>query len=121
MPTPVLTTKLYIPQPRPELVPRPRLLQKLTDGITPQRRLTLVSAPAGFGKTTLVSHWLTQNDDVGMMNGDPKIHHSSFIIHHSDVAWLTLEESDNDLGRFLTYVVAALQQVEPDVGQTVRG
>ncbi|MCB0169891.1 MAG: tetratricopeptide repeat protein [Anaerolineae bacterium] len=121
MPTPVLTTKLYIPQPRPELVPRPRLLQKLTDGITPQRRLTLVSAPAGFGKTTLVSHWLTQNDDVGMTNGDPKIHHSSFIIHHSDVAWLTLEESDNDLGRFLTYVVAALQQVEPDVGQTVRG
>ncbi|MCB9078574.1 MAG: tetratricopeptide repeat protein [Anaerolineaceae bacterium] len=121
MPTPVLTTKLYIPQPRPELVPRPRLLQKLTDGLTPQRRLTLVSAPAGFGKTTLVSHWLTQTDGGETMDVEPKTHLSSFIIHHSDVAWLTLEESDNDLGRFLTYMVAALQQVEPDVGQTVRG
>ncbi|MCB0164631.1 MAG: tetratricopeptide repeat protein [Anaerolineae bacterium] len=121
MPTPVLTTKLYIPQPRPELVPRPRLLQKLTDGLTPQRRLTLVSAPAGFGKTTLVSHWLTRNDEARKMNGEPRIHLSPFIIHHSDVAWLTLEETDNDLGRFLTYVAAAIQQVEPDVGQTMRG
>ena len=56
MVSPLLQTKLYIPRSRPELVPRPRLLERLDAGL--HRKLTLVSAPAGFGKTTLVSEWV---------------------------------------------------------------
>ena len=52
----ILTTKLYIPPPRPELVSRPRLVKKLNEGL--HHKLTLISAPAGFGKTTLVSDWI---------------------------------------------------------------
>ena len=55
MTTPLLTTKLYIPPVRPELVPRPSLIQRLNEGL--DRKLTLISAPAGFGKTTLLSEW----------------------------------------------------------------
>ncbi len=53
----LLTTKLYVPQPRPNLVPRPRLVERLNEGLRLGHRLTLVSAQAGFGKTTLVSEW----------------------------------------------------------------
>ena len=84
MATPFLKTKLYIPPVRPELVPRPRLIERLNAGL--HRKLTLVSAPAGSGKTTLLSEWAS---------GRP-------------VAWLSLDEGDNDLIRFLTYLVAAL-------------
>jgi hypothetical protein len=58
MDTQILTTKLYIPPVRPGLVPRPRLLQRLDEGLRPGHRLTLVSAPAGYGKTTLLSEWI---------------------------------------------------------------
>jgi LuxR family maltose regulon positive regulatory protein len=58
MPTSFVTTKLYIPSLRLSLVPRPRLLQKLDEGLHMGRRLTLISTPAGYGKTTLVSAWL---------------------------------------------------------------
>lgn len=57
MTTPILATKLYIPPPRPNVVSRPRLLEQLNEGL--HRNLTLISAPAGFGKTTLVSAWVT--------------------------------------------------------------
>jgi ATP/maltotriose-dependent transcriptional regulator MalT len=57
MTTPILATKLYIPPPRPNVVSRPRLLERLNEGL--HRNLTLISAPAGFGKTTLVSAWVT--------------------------------------------------------------
>jgi LuxR family maltose regulon positive regulatory protein len=83
----LLTTKLYIPPVRPELVPRPRLIERLNAGL--HRKLTLISAPAGFGKTTLLSEWV-----AGC--GRP-------------VAWLSLAESDNDPTRFLAYFIAALQ------------
>jgi LuxR family maltose regulon positive regulatory protein len=58
MSAPILATKLYIPPPRLDLVPRPRLLEQLNDGPRSGRELTLISAPAGFGKTTLVSEWV---------------------------------------------------------------
>ena len=57
MHTQLLTTKLYIPPARPNLVPRPRLLERLDEGLRLSRKLTLVSAPAGLGKTTLLSDW----------------------------------------------------------------
>jgi len=85
----ILTTKLYIPPVRPSRVSRPRLLQRLDGGVAMGCKLTLVSASAGFGKTTLVSDWI-----AGC--GRP-------------VAWLSLDEGDNDPTRFLAYVVAALQ------------
>ena len=97
MSTPLLTTKLYIPPTRPELVPRPHLIERLNGGLN--RKLTLISAPAGFGKTTLVSEWV-----AGC--GRP-------------VAWVSLDEGDNDLIRFLTYLVAALQTVDAGIGQDV--
>jgi LuxR family maltose regulon positive regulatory protein len=119
---PILTTKLNPPRTRRKFVLRPRLIGQLNEGL--HRKLTLISAPAGFGKTTLVSDWLSQNDERGTMNdeSDTKpIHHSSFIIHHSNIAWLSLDENDSDLTRFLTYVIAALQQIDPNIGQTVQG
>src|SRR5918998_6772873 len=97
MSTPLLATKLYIPPPRPQVVLRSRLLDRLNAGL--HRKLTLISAPAGFGKTTLVSEWV-----AGC--GRP-------------VAWLSMEEGDSDPTRFLTYLVAALQTIAPTVGTGV--
>ena len=93
----LLTTKLYIPSSRPELVPRPRLIERLEEGL--HRKLTLISAPAGFGKTTLLS-------ECAAKCGYP-------------IAWLSLDEEDNDATRFWTYLIAALQTVHPDMGKEV--
>lgn len=95
MSTSLLTTKLFVPPAHPRLVPRPRLLQRLDQGIS--CRLTLVSAPAGFGKTTLLSEWISQA-------GVP-------------VAWISLDEGDNEVPRFLSYLIAALQRICPGVGE----
>ena len=95
METPLLQTKLYISPPRPDLVPRPRLIERLNQGLHRTPGLTLVSAPAGFGKTTLVSSWLQHNE--------------------RPAAWLSLDEGDNQVTRFLTYLIAALQQIDPAV------
>ncbi len=102
--TPLLATKLYIPPIRREVVPRPRLLERLDEGL--HHKLTLVSAPAGFGKTTLLSEWLMTADRWTIADdGLPT------------AAWLSLDAEDNELGRFLSYLVAALATVAPDVGQ----
>jgi LuxR family maltose regulon positive regulatory protein len=100
MSTSLLTTKLYIPPASPRLVPRPHLIQRLEEGLHLNHRLTLASAPAGFGKTTLLSDWLRQTD--------------------RPVAWLSLDEGDNDPTRFLAYLVAALQGIDPAIGQTAQ-
>jgi LuxR family maltose regulon positive regulatory protein len=92
----LLTTKLYIPPPRPNLVPRPRLVQRLEEGLRLGRTLTLISAPAGFGKTTLLSEWLAQTQ--------------------KRAAWLALDNEDNEPIRFWTYLVAALHRVQPALG-----
>jgi LuxR family maltose regulon positive regulatory protein len=98
--TSLLSTKLFIPPPHTKWVLRPRLLRRLDEGLGRSQRLILVSAPAGFGKTTLVSAWLGEC-------GCP-------------AAWLSLDEGDNDPARFFTYVVAALQLVVPGIGETAR-
>ena len=126
METPLLQTKLYIPPPRPEFVPRPRLIERLNEGL--HRKLTLISAPAGFGKTTLVCDWINQKDEGGrpVLNevkgpqdeSGETLPPSAFIPHPSKVAWLSLDEADNDPARFFTYFIAALQQVNPQIGQT---
>ncbi|MFZ5918226.1 MAG: LuxR C-terminal-related transcriptional regulator [Chloroflexota bacterium] len=95
-----MRTKLYIPRKRPDLVPRPRLIERLEAGL--QRKLTLVSAPTGFGKTTLLSEWIHSWRDK-----TPALR----------AAWLSLDEQDNDPRRFLSYLVAALQTIQADVAQ----
>lgn len=92
--TPSLATKLYIPPPRPGAVNRRRLLGRLDEGL--DRKLTLISAPAGFGKTTLVSDWAAGCQPP--------------------VAWLSLDEGDNSPARFLIYLVSALQTIKPNTG-----
>jgi LuxR family maltose regulon positive regulatory protein len=96
----ILVTKLYIPPTRPELVPRARLIEQMNEGL--HRKLTLISAPAGFGKTTLVTEWL---DNLRL--DSKKINQIE-----NRIAWLSLDEGDNDPARFLTYFIAALNRVE---------
>ena len=93
---PLLLTKLHVPRPRTHLVPRSHLTERLQQGV--ERALTLVSAPAGFGKTTLLAQWLAQSD--------------------MPVAWLSLEAEDNDPTRFLSYLIAALQTLDAQIGTT---
>lgn len=94
----LLATKLFVPVSRPNLVSRPRLLAQLDQGLT--THLTLVAAPAGFGKTTLLSEWLSERQ--------------------YPAAWLSLDTGDNDLARFLAYLIAALQTICADAGQVAR-
>ena len=93
----LIATKLYVPKPRRGLVARPALLERLRHGDA--ARLTLVSAPAGFGKTTLLAEWL------GEARGDGR-----------RVAWLSLDRSDRDPASFWTYMVAALDTAVPGLG-----
>jgi LuxR family transcriptional regulator, maltose regulon positive regulatory protein len=91
--TPLLSTKLYIPPARPNRVPRPRLIEQLSIS----KPLTLIAAPAGFGKTTLLSDWIPQSRHC--------------------VTWLSLDEDDNDPIRFWVYVVATLQKLRANLGE----
>ena len=94
---PLLETKLHVPRRRQSLVPRPRLSERLSRGT--ESALTLVSAPAGFGKTTLLAQWLAAVPADG-----------------PSVAWLSLDQRDNDPALFWTYVVAALRAAVPGLG-----
>jgi LuxR family maltose regulon positive regulatory protein len=96
----LITTKFYIPPTRPKLVLRKRLIDQLNEGL--HRKLTFISAPAGYGKTTLVTDWLRKLQS-GVHNGESGQY---------QISWLSLDEGDNDLLRFLTYIIAALNQVE---------
>ncbi len=121
MEIPLLTTKLYIPPVRSELVPRPHLIEQLNAGL--QHKLTLISAPAGFGKTTLLVEWLSRKDEGEGMKDESNqtdLHPSSFILHPSKVAWLSLDADDNDPVRFFIYLIAALEAIQPDVGTDAR-
>ena len=93
----LLATKLYVPRPPTGCVPRPRLLGRLDEGLA--RGLTLVCAPAGFGKTALLADWVTTN--------------------HRAVAWLSLDAGDNDPARFWRHAVAALDRARPSIAEQV--
>ena len=99
MSTPVLATKLYYPPPRSKLVLRPNLIERLNEGLRRTPAVTLISAPAGFGKTTLASEWAAGCN--------------------RPVAWLSLDEGDNDLIRFLTYLIASLRTIGTNIGERV--
>jgi LuxR family maltose regulon positive regulatory protein len=95
---PLLSTKLTVPAVRSSLVPRTRLSERLEEGL--ERKLTLVSAPAGFGKSTLLSAWISD------LSGE------------RPVAWLSLDTGDNDPARFWRYFVTAIDQLQPGSGET---
>jgi LuxR family maltose regulon positive regulatory protein len=92
--TPLLATKIYVPAVRSILVERPRLMERLSEGL--RRKLTFISAPAGFGKTTLVASCITG--------------------YSMPIAWLSLDKKDNQVGRFLSYLIAALNKADRTIG-----
>jgi len=95
----LLATKLYLPQPRPNLVARPHLVDRLNLGRQLGGKITVISAPPGSGKTTLLSEWLAGG--------------------WAEVAWLALDARDNEPARFFGYCLAALQTIQPEMGQAV--
>jgi len=97
----LLATKLYRPAIPARRVRRPHLVQRLMDGLESGRQLTLVSAPAGFGKTTCIGEWA---DRLAW-----------------PVAWLSLDPADDDPGRFFAYLVAALQKADGRLGREIEG
>ncbi len=97
-----LATKLYLPQARPNLLSRPRLSQRLEEGLQAGHKLSLISAPAGFGKTTLLGEWIHSRSD-----GTPPLR----------TAWVSLDEGDNDPARFLAYLIAALRTLDLPTGE----
>src|SRR5919107_917372 len=94
----ILRAKLYVPRYRPDAVPRSRLHERLDEGA--RRDLTVVSAPAGFGKTTLLADW-SQRSEL-------------------PAAWVSLDERDDDPARFLLYLIAAIETIHEDFGRTTR-
>ncbi|MEJ2011295.1 MAG: hypothetical protein P8X64_03600 [Anaerolineales bacterium] len=102
---PLLRTKIFVPAARKDVIQRPRLIETLQSNLLQQdsftRKLTLISAPAGYGKTTLTSQWL---GEAGLPS-----------------AWLSLEAGENDASRFLTYLLAAVQRLSPQLGASIRG
>src|SRR5512147_575078 len=99
----LLTTKLYLPPALDAFIERPRLAARLNAGLSQGHPLILVSAPAGFGKSTLLSQWLVEICQQGVQ-----------------VAWLSLDPGDNDLQRFLSYLLATFQRARPGLGNEAR-
>jgi LuxR family maltose regulon positive regulatory protein len=96
--SPILTTKLFVARPQTTVVQREGLIARLDDIL--RRKITLISAPAGFGKTTAIGTWIAGRD--------------------IRTAWVSLDTADNDVARFLLYLVAAFQTIHPEVGEGVR-
>ncbi|UCC53002.1 MAG: hypothetical protein JSV68_03365 [Anaerolineaceae bacterium] len=95
MPETLLRTKLFVPPLRPNLIPRPHLIKQLNRGLQLGHLLTLISAPAGFGKTTIAGDWVRSFSQTG-----------------TKIAWLSLDTGDNESVRFLTYLLTALNEIE---------
>jgi LuxR family transcriptional regulator, maltose regulon positive regulatory protein len=101
---PLLATKLFIPPGGKNLVERPRLFEKLNQSLLPGNRLTIISAPAGFGKTTLISTWVAYLKSLEQQ-------------HPPLISWLSLDEEDNNPYNFWFYVIASLQSQQEGIGQ----
>lgn len=99
---PVLDTKFHVPEPSRDLVARPRLWQRLESAERGSARLLLVSAPAGFGKTTVLSQWLASTSGAGQARV---------------VAWVSLDAADNDVRRFLGHLITAVRKSNAEIGQ----
>src|SRR5215213_2329122 len=106
----LLTTKLYVPPVLPTFVPRPRITERLSIGMA--GRLTLIIAPAGFGKTTAVSSWLHPQSEASVAY--------PFVLHPERVVWVSLDTADNDTTRFWAYVLAALEALVPEAAAVRR-
>ena len=113
--TKLLSTKFNLPSLSNQSIARPRLMEKMDGGLRQGSLLTLVCAPAGYGKTTLVCEWIQHIKDI--QEGEKPS--SSEVRFPRQYTWLTLDQSDNDLGRFLAYFVAALQQIHSRAGEGV--
>src|SRR5512145_3449770 len=100
MSTLLLATKITLPPLRSNLVTRPRLIERLASGWQPGRGVTLVAAPAGYGKTTLIRSWVES--------------------HAFGAAWVALDADDNQPPRFWAYVIAALQTIEATLGRELQ-
>ncbi|MBN1994686.1 MAG: tetratricopeptide repeat protein [Anaerolineae bacterium] len=109
---PLLTTKLHIPPPRCSQVFRPRLTARLNQ--VWEHALTLILAPAGFGKTTLLSEWVQPL----LQEQEPQQTTAQKNVPPAKIAWLSLDENDNDPGHFLLYLLAAWQTIQPGLGET---
>jgi LuxR family maltose regulon positive regulatory protein len=97
----LLSTKLHIPRLHSNLLARPRLIEQLNQ--VAEYKLMLISAPAGFGKTTLLSEWIAANQNSSLR-----------------FAWVSLDESDNDPIHFWSYFIAALEELHPEIGKNAR-
>lgn len=98
-PESLLITKLTAPQNRQNLIVRDELIRQMDEGFLTQPQIVVITAPAGFGKTTLVAEWLKTN--------------------HMKFAWFTLDKGDNDSSRFSQYVAASLQKASADIGKSL--
>ncbi len=110
---PLLATKLFLPTARSNLVRRPRLVERLNVGLKSGQRLTLIAAPAGYGKTTLLAEWINTKDEGGGQKDEKtySVDPSCFSPPPSGVAWLSLDAQDNNAPRFWSYVIAAFQTI----------
>ena len=95
----ILATKLHVPQPHVVSIPRKRLTERFEEAVSSGIRLILLTAPAGFGKSTLVTHWLTHQD--------------------RPLGWLSLDKGDRQVSHFLVYLVSALQRISPEIGAKI--
>lgn len=109
-PETILRTKFFPPPTHRNIVARPRLLNRLADTFSPETRLTLICAPAGFGKTTLVTEWLDQiKSDHSAFTGGSEVKSS----------WITFDEADNDPIHFWRYIITAMQCIDPHLGESI--
>ena len=120
MSIPLLTTKLFIPKARADRVARPRLLARLVDVLQPGRKVALLCAPAGFGKTSLLADWASQAMPASRPWDGAPDKSSDRRAPLRAVTWLSLDASDDDPIRFWTYVLAALQAVRPGIGEELQ-
>ena len=108
---PLIRTKLFAPSPRSRLVARPRLTGLLREAA--QYPLTLICAPAGYGKTTLLLEWIQYCRSS--IAGQTSVIQPSEI-HNPKIAWLSLDSGDSNISRFLAYLLAALENTQPGIG-----